>query len=133
MNRDFDPPGIARAVTDQLVFIGHAFSHANANYSQLTIGVHPGCQWCDPLWTPRFASATRARSIGTREAAPPPFVAGKAPFAPRSPDPTDKDQGYGKEDRRLHQAADSRRQGEPVAASRACTRSARAEHHAVLQ
>ena len=44
-----------------------------------------------------------------------------------------KDQGYGEEDRWLHQAADSGRQGEPVAAGRPRARPARAEHHAVLQ
>jgi hypothetical protein len=40
---------------------------------------------------------------------------------------------YGKEDRRLYQAANPGRQGQPVAARRSCTGPARFEHHGVLQ
>src|SRR5271154_1782559 len=87
--------------------------------------------WHAP-WTLSPRSAKRRRSIGTREAAPP-QVAVETSFAPRSRDPEDKDQGYGKEDRGLHQITDPGGQGEPLAAGRSRPRPARAEHHAVLQ
>ena len=81
-------------------------------------------------WTGRSALGYRpAAHSGTREIG----AADRRPCRYDRGSSTLEGAGHGQEDRRLHQAADPGRQGEPVAAGGPGAGSARPEHHGVRQ